>query len=96
MKDPMFIDGFSQIHFYAGMVRINTYTFQPQGGEKPGQEAPHADAGQLVMSPQAFVGILNAMQKMAGKLADAGLLKLEKPNEGADAAPRALSAPKDA
>ena len=66
-----YIDGFSQVHFIAGMVRINMFSYQPQSEGEPIQE----DVGQLVMTPQAFVSALNAMQQLADKLAEAGVLQ---------------------
>ena len=72
-----YIDGFSQVHFIGGMVRINMFTFLPVPDAEPTQE----DAGQLVMTPQAFVGALNAMQQLADRLTDAGILQRNAPDQ---------------
>ena len=66
-----YIDGFSQVHFIGGMVRINMFTLVPVPDAEPTQE----DSGQLVMTPQAFIGALNAMQQLAERLAEAGILQ---------------------
>ena len=71
MNKRHYIDGFSQVHFVGGMIRIDTFVLSPQ----PDAEAMPEDAGQLVMTPQAFVGALDAMQQLADKLAEAGVLQ---------------------
>ncbi len=71
MKKRHYIDGFSQVHFVGGMIRIDTFVLDP----RPEAEAVPEDAGQLVMTPQAFVGALDAMQQLADKLAEAGVLQ---------------------
>ncbi len=71
MKKCHYIDGFSHVHFVGGMIRIDTFVLAPQ----PGAEAVPDDAGQLVMTTQAFVGALDAMQQLADKLSEAGVLQ---------------------
>ncbi len=76
MRTEQFIDGFQQIHFIGGMVRLDMFLLTPQEGEEPRQDP----AGQLIMTPQGFVTALNAMQQLADKLVEAGIL--EKISEG--------------
>ena len=71
MQEQRYIDGFSQVHFVGGMVRIDTFVLAPRPDAEPAQE----NAGQLIMTPQAFVGALNAMQQLAAKLAEAGVCR---------------------
>lgn len=71
MKSEQFIDGFQQIHFVGGMVRIDTFLLAPQEGEEPRQES----AGQIIMTPQGFISALNVMQQLADKLVDAGIME---------------------
>lgn len=73
MKKQLFIDGVRTVHFVGGMVRLDTFVLQPQAGGEPAQE----DAGQLVMTPQAFVSALEAMRQLAARLAEAGVLQVQ-------------------
>ena len=71
MRSEQFIDGFQQVHFLGGMVRIDTFRLTPQQDAEPLQEL----AGQIIMTPQGFVTALNALQQLADKLIDVGILK---------------------
>ena len=75
MKKQHYIDGINQVHFVGGMLRMDTFVLAPRTDGEPAQE----DAGQLIMTPQAFVGALNAMQQLAAKLAEAGVLQAQAP-----------------
>ena len=66
-----YIDGISQVHFINGMVRMDLFTLQPQPNAEPLQDK----AGQLVMTPQGFLNALGAMQQLADKLAEAGVIQ---------------------
>ena len=66
-----YIDGISQVHFMNGMIRIDLFALQPQPNAEPVQEK----AGQLVMTPQGFLSALGAMQQLADKLAEAGVIQ---------------------
>ena len=77
MKMRHYIDGFSQVHFVGGMIRIDTFVLDP----RQEAEAVIEDAGQLVMTPQVFVGALEAMQQLADKLAEAGVLQRQEGSE---------------
>ena len=70
-SDHYYIDGVSQIHFAGGMVRLDMFVLSPQ----PGDEALQIDAGRIVMTPQAFLSAMDAMQNFVGKLAEAGVLQ---------------------
>ncbi|MBQ7617370.1 MAG: hypothetical protein IJS50_00705 [Desulfovibrio sp.] len=71
MLQKQFIDGFSQVHFVGGLVRINLYQLEPVPNAEPKEE----EVAQLIMTPQAFVESFNAMQQLAEKLAEAGILQ---------------------
>ncbi len=66
-----YIDGISQVHFINGMVRMDLFTLQPQPNAEPLQDK----AGQLVMTPQGFLNALGAMQQLADRLAEAGVIQ---------------------
>ena len=76
MREQLYIGGFSQVHFVGGMVRVDTFALAPRPDAEPAQK----NAGQLIMTPQAFVGALNAMQQLAAKLAEAGGLQTQAPD----------------
>lgn len=69
----IYIDGFNNVHFINNVIRINMYTIEPQENGEPTQE----NAGQLILSPQGFVESLNAMQQLADRLTEAGILQRE-------------------
>lgn len=71
MESRIFVDGIKQVHFINGVVRMDLFTLQGEQGSEPKQE----DAGQVIMTPQAFLGSLDAMQKLASKLAGAGIFQ---------------------
>lgn len=71
MDSPVYIDGFQQLHFIGGMVRADMFILAPGDGG----EARQNPAGQLVMTPQGFIAALNAMQQLADKLIEAGVLQ---------------------
>ena len=77
MKKQHYIDGFQQVHFVGGMIRIDTFVLAPRPNAEPEMEA----SGQLIMTPQAFVGALDAMQQLAAKLAEAGVLQTQAPDQ---------------
>ena len=71
MKSFTFIDGVSQVHFLNGNVRLDTFVLQGQQGAEPTQ----VENAQLVLTPQGFLSMLGAMQQLAEKLAEAGILQ---------------------
>lgn len=66
-----YIDGIRQLHFVGGMVRMDTFVLQPQQGSEPEMQ----DGPQLIMTPQGFLASLNAMQQLAEKLVENGVLQ---------------------
>ena len=73
MKSEQFIDGFQQVHFLGGMVRIDTFRLAPQQDAEPLQEP----VVQLIMTPQGFITALNTLQQLADKLVNLGILQKE-------------------
>lgn len=71
MKEDIYLDGIQQIHFIGGMVRMDMFIFAPQPNADPMQK----DIGRLVMTPQGFLSALDAMQQLASKLAEAGVIQ---------------------
>ena len=77
MKPVTFIDGVSQIHFISGTIRVDTSLLQGQQGAEP----TPAENAQLVFTPQGFLSTLGAMQHLAEKLAEAGVLQKNTPQQ---------------
>ena len=71
-KKVIFADGFGQIHFAGGMIRMDLVNLEPTEEGKP--PVPEATA-RLIVPPQGFLAMFNAMQQMIGKLEQAGLIK---------------------
>ncbi|MBO4344216.1 MAG: hypothetical protein J5833_00575 [Victivallales bacterium] len=71
-KKVIYTDGFGQIHFAGGMIRIDMVNLEPTEEGKP--PVPETTA-RLVVPPQGFLAMFNAMQQMIGKLEEAGLVK---------------------
>ena len=69
--ESKYIDGISQIHFLNNMVRMDAFVLAPAPNQEPNQES----AGQIVMTPQGFLSALGAMQQMADKLVENGILQ---------------------
>ena len=76
MKKQYYTDGFQQVHFAGGMGRIDTFVLAPRPNAEPEMEV----SGQLIMTPQAFVGALDAMQQLAARLAEVGVLQTQAPD----------------
>ena len=71
MKSVTFLDGVSQVHLINGNIRLDTFILQGKQGAEPVQE----ENAQLVLTPQGFLAMLGAMQQLAEKLTEAGLLQ---------------------
>jgi len=71
MKSITFIDGVSQAHLLNGNIRLDTFVLQGQQGADPVQ----VENAQLVFTPQGFLSMLGAMQHLADKLTEAGILQ---------------------
>lgn len=76
VKKECFADIVEHLHFAGGMVRFDFATLQP---EEDGNAPRPETAFRVIMPPQGFLGALNAMQQLADKLVDAGLLKKNEP-----------------
>ena len=74
MQKKYYIDGIQQVHFIGGMVRMDMYQLVPQANAEPSQEG----VGQLIMTPQGFISALGAMQQLAERLVEAGILEKTK------------------
>ena len=75
MKNTTFIDGVSQVHFIGGLIRLDTFVLQGQQDAAPAPET----TGQLLMTPEGFLSVLGAMEHLAEKLAEAGVLQKNPP-----------------
>ena len=64
-KKVIYTDGFGQIHFAGGMIRMDLVNLEPTEEGKP--PVPEATA-RLIVPPQGFLAMFNAMQQMIGKL----------------------------
>ncbi len=71
-KKVIYADGFGQIHFAGGMIRIDMVNLEPTEEGKP--PVPETTS-RLIVPPQGFLAMFNAMQQMIGKLEEAGLVK---------------------
>ncbi|WP_458399040.1 hypothetical protein [Mailhella sp.] len=71
MKNITFIDGVSQVHLINGNIRLDTFVLQGNMESEPKPE----EGAQLILTPQGFLSMLGAMQNIAEKLAEAGLLQ---------------------
>lgn len=71
MKSITFIDGVSQAHLLNGNIRLDTFVLQGQQGADPVQ----VENAQLVFTPQGFLSMLGAMQHLADKLTEAGIIQ---------------------
>ena len=74
MQKKYYVDGIQQVHFIGGMVRMDMFQLTPGQHAEPVQET----AGQLIMTPQGFISALGAMQQLAEKLVEAGILEKAK------------------
>ncbi|MBQ7738789.1 MAG: hypothetical protein IJT59_03945 [Desulfovibrionaceae bacterium] len=75
MAKAIFTDGINQVHFVNGMVRLNMYTLEPQG--ESGSEPKQIDAGTIVLTIPGFFEGLGAMQQLADKLIENGVVQRE-------------------
>lgn len=74
MKEYHYADGVSHVTFSGGMVRLNLFCY----GARPaaGGELPHEPAGQLVLTPAAFLSSFATMQRFVRELEQQGLIAL--------------------
>ena len=70
-RKTVYIDGVNQCHFVNGMVFLDSFLLEPQQNGDPVQ----GEGPRLVLTPQGFLSAFGAMQQMAEKLAEAGILQ---------------------
>lgn len=82
MKTPqIFADGIAEVGFAAGAVRIDLYSLaQETGQNKPERVVTE----RIIMTPQGLIESLAALEGMANKLVEIGVLaRADKPAETA-------------
>ena len=74
MVPQIFADGFSNISFVNGMVRIDLASTPP--GEISDSSPPKAEVHhRIVLTPRAFLQSMGMMQDLMRKLVDAGVVR---------------------
>lgn len=73
MHTPVFIDGIKRINFMSGIIRMELFYKKPTEYDEENTES----AGELIMSPDGFVAVLDAVQHTADMLVEKGILKKE-------------------
>ena len=74
MVPQIYADGFSNITFVNGMVRIDLASTPPgptQGGSAPAAEVHH----RIILTPRAFLQSMGMMQDLMNKLMEAGIVR---------------------
>lgn len=74
MVPQIYADGFSNISFVNGMVRIDlasTPAAPATGGEAPAPEVHH----RIILTPRAFLQSMGMMQDLMKKLIEAGVVR---------------------
>ena len=75
MAKAIFADGVNQVHFINNLTRLNFYTIEPQ--PEQGGDPKQIDAGTIVLPIQGFFETLGAMQQLADKLIENGVVQRE-------------------
>lgn len=70
---PVFVDGVRQINFIGGTVRMELFYSQPTEYDEQNREKAVA----LIMAPQGFLSMFDAMQQTADALVKQGVLQKE-------------------
>jgi hypothetical protein len=70
----IYADGFSNISFVNGMVRIDLAS-TPPGAATGGTPAPAEVHHRVVLTPRAFLQSMGMMQDLMHKLVDAGVVR---------------------
>ena len=74
MVPQIYADGFSNITFINGMVRIDLASTPPgpaQGNAAPAAEVHH----RIILTPRAFLQSMGMMQDLMNKLVNAGIVR---------------------
>ncbi|MBF0131994.1 MAG: hypothetical protein HQL75_05345 [Magnetococcales bacterium] len=74
MIPEVFVEGVGEISFNLGMVRMNLVGLSQAEKDDKGNPKPE-NRQQVIMSLRGFLVSLAAMQNMADKLTEAGVLK---------------------
>ncbi len=77
MKQGQYVNGFQQIHFIDGMVRLDMFVLVPREDGDPIRD----NAGHLLMTPASFVSSVNTMLQFVDRLVEAGLLQRPDPEK---------------
>ena len=85
MRPEIYSEGVGEIGFNAGMVRLNMMGLSATDKDENGNPKPESRE-QVIMSLRGFLISLQAMQNMADKLVEAGVL--QRKQDGAAAAPQ--------
>lgn len=67
-----YVDGVSQIHLVNGMVRVDFFRAEPKEGQEKPDQVPFE---RIILNPQGFLSALSAMQQLADKMVEAGVLQ---------------------
>lgn len=87
MTPEIFTDGFSNVTFRNGMVRIDLGSLPTGEGDGESQQAALEAHHRLVITPQGFLSGLAMMQDLARRLADAGVIRRSETGDTAVATP---------
>ncbi|MBF0182455.1 MAG: hypothetical protein HQM03_20760 [Magnetococcales bacterium] len=82
MIPESYIEGIGDISFHLGMVRMNLVSLSHTEKDDKGNPLPETRQ-HLVMSLRGFLLSLGAMQSMADKLTEAGVLQRRNPADAA-------------
>ncbi|MBF0110193.1 MAG: hypothetical protein HQL76_13565 [Magnetococcales bacterium] len=78
MIPEVFVEGIGEMSFNLGMVRMNLVGLSQTDKDDKGNPVPE-NRQQVIMSLRGFLVSLAAMQNMADKLTEAGVLKKKEP-----------------
>lgn len=80
-NNTYYIDGVGQVHFVNGNIRIDCIEYK-MVTDATGASSPKPTVnGCIVVPPQGFLSMLNAMQDLATKLVEAGVFVDNKNNK---------------
>lgn len=72
-EELTYIDGVKEAHFLGGTIRLSLFYLEA------GEDGPlERDAGRLVMTQGGFLSMLEAMEQLAEKLVEKGVLSRNK------------------
>lgn len=75
---PIYIDGVEKIQWLSGMVRIEFFYNNPTEYD----DKNHEKAAELVMNPDGFISLLNAVQQTADMMVEKGIFAKQLENNG--------------